>query len=191
MNGQQQLERLAVDRGARVRVCRDCDVTCACEARSRTCACGCSAACPEAPRRLSSDPERYPVEPHIVALVYALAATEGLQPCWSCEGHAGAGGALLRGPQVWFYARDALLPALLAQRIAELSPKLTTRWHVALSPFSADPTAPTYVLEAQVDAARRLDDAQRDAAVIADGLGDALRKLASRRLASTAAQRGR
>ncbi|MEQ9502722.1 MAG: hypothetical protein RIT81_37980 [Deltaproteobacteria bacterium] len=164
-------------------------MTCACEARSQTCACGCSATCPEAPRRLSSDPERYPVEPHIVSLVYALAATEGLQPCWSCEGHRSTGGALLRGPQVWFYANDALLPALVAQRVAELATKLTARWHVVLNPFSPEPTSPTYVLEAQVDETSHLEDAQRDAAVIADGFSDALRQLASRRLTSSAAQR--
>jgi hypothetical protein len=164
-------------------------VTCACDARSQTCACGCSAACPEAPRRLSSDPERYPVEPRIVALVYAVAATDGLQPCWSCEGHPSSNGSLLRGPQVWFYAADVLLPALVAQRVAELAPKLATRWHVVLSPFSPEPTAPTYVLEAQVDATSRLEDVQRDAAVIADGFSDALRQLASRRLASARAQR--
>ena len=36
---------------------------------------------------LSSDPERYPIEPGIVPLVFALRGLRVFEPCWSCEGH--------------------------------------------------------------------------------------------------------
>jgi len=54
----------------------------------------CSSKCPEAPRALSIDPGRYPIEPKVTPLVFELRTTRVMQTCWSCEGHMDPEGRL-------------------------------------------------------------------------------------------------
>ena len=91
------------------RPCRGCVQPCPCSG-SPICDCNCSRACPYAPAELSSDPTRHPIESKIVSLVYELNTFNGIEPCWSCEGHVGPAGTISRIPQVWFYVSDRLSP---------------------------------------------------------------------------------
>lgn len=101
------------------RVCPGCTVPCACSG-SRTCTCGCSPRCAQAPKQLSSEGERYPVEPKVVPLVFALQELRVCPPCWSCEGHARDDGQVFRVPQVWFYTRSLIYVRLLAEWLRTL-----------------------------------------------------------------------
>lgn len=85
---------------------------------------------------LSSDPERFPIEPDILPLVYALRATGVCVPNWSCEGHLGCDGRLWKLPRVWFYARHAVVADLLAHVLQRLRAKkrLAHDWRVVLVP---------------------------------------------------------
>ena len=112
----QGLETLVETPSAReVRPCEGCTTPCPCPRRSPTCGCACDAACPEAPRALSTEPDRYPIEPKVVPLVFALAELRETQPSWSCEGHVRADGEWIRPPQVWFYAELSVYADLIAR----------------------------------------------------------------------------
>lgn len=64
----------------------------------------CHRFCPAAPRRLSSEGERGPVEPLVAPLVFELKKLGVFYPCWSCEGHEDQNGQVRNIPRVWFYA---------------------------------------------------------------------------------------
>lgn len=94
------------------RPCLSCDFACECS-KSKTCACCCHHQCPLAPKFLSEDPIRYPIERRIVPLVMEFQYIEGIQTCWSCEGHENARGELIKLPRIWFYVADLVyLPVL-------------------------------------------------------------------------------
>lgn len=169
-----------------VRPCFGCVVPCACDAHSPACCCGCSPGCPSAAAALSSEPERYPIEPLILPLVYQLSALRVVQPCWSCEGHAEAGSTNRKVPQVWFHAPSELYPDLLATDLAELAFDGTTRnrWVVTLCPHGAPDEYTTFAVHPDADAAATatLECLQRDVAAIASGLPERLRRQAESRL---------
>jgi len=97
----------------------------------------CSPACTGAPASLSTDPDRYPVEPHVVPMVYELNVTRLMQPCWSCEGHANAEGTLLKLPLVSFYAFSPVYPQLLMNYLHNLilAKKLAYPWQIVLTDY--------------------------------------------------------
>ena len=53
-------------------------------------------------------------------------------PCWSCEGHLDASGALARRPGVWFYSRALAYPALIVNHLDRLKfeRRLTFPWRL-------------------------------------------------------------
>ena len=119
--------------------CEGCTTPCPCPRRSPTCGCACDAACPEAPRALSTEPDRYPIEPKVVPLVFALAELRETQPSWSCEGHVRADGEWIRPPQVWFYAELSVYADLIARHCKSLRERrqVAHLWEVVVSSFSA------------------------------------------------------
>lgn len=98
----------------------------------------CSAECPEAPKALSIEPERYPVEPKVVPLVFELMSSRMMMTCWSCEGHMGNDGKLWKLPMVSFYSMSSAYPKILLKHLESLNARklLKYRWHVVLSDFS-------------------------------------------------------
>ena len=113
---------------------------------------GCHRHCPMAAVRLSSEPDRYPVEPLIAPLVFEIKRLGVFEPCWSCEGHNDSSGALWKIPRVWFYANSVVHIRALADAVANLTagPSFAKRWHIAVT-FSDD-TNPdtTFSLEPQL-----------------------------------------
>lgn len=89
---------------------------------------------------MSSDPERYPIEPKIVPLVYAMHASRVCPPCWSCEGHwAEDRETVIKLPRVWFYAHSAMYPRLIAEYLDDLTfqKKLVNPWTVRVLSWSS------------------------------------------------------
>lgn len=86
--------------------------------------------------KYSSISLRYPVEAHILPLVFALNELNVFRTAWSCEGHADERGTVLKQAQVWFYAMHKALPQLLATYLTTLKGigKLKCYWQVCISP---------------------------------------------------------
>lgn len=121
---------------------------------SQTSAAFCSAQCPEAPRQMSSEPDRYPIELGIAPLVYAFYTMRLMMPCWSCEGHTDQNGVVLKTPKLWFYTTSDFYPKLVAQYVSSLkgAHKIENHWAVRLLPFSQSMFTITYSLEPQESA---------------------------------------
>lgn len=172
------------------RVCLGCGVRCP-GCGSTICTCNCAPDCPDAPRYLSSEPEAHPVEPAIVALVYALNTLSKCSPCWSCEGHMDSAGRLIRPPQIWFYARATVHLSLINHTLFRLhvAGSLSCEWQVRVvdwgqkedTAFSLEPALNTRDVE-KAD----LTALQRDAAAIARGLNSGVREAAEHYLANLA-----
>jgi hypothetical protein len=128
---------------------------------------------------MSSDPDRFPIEPDIVPLVYAFHSLLVCRPCWSCEGHLGPDGALGRVPSVWFYAGSVVYPRLIDEHVGDLGLRrdVENDWRVSVT--VADVTNPytTFSLEPSASSGDDgdLDALRRDARTIADGLVDGIR----------------
>ena len=116
---------------------------------STACRCTCSPQCAEAPRALSSDPDRYPIEPAVLPLVFEMKRIGLFEPCWSCEGHLGTDGALWKLPRVWFYCDSMAHLRLLADLLdaLEFSHRLAVRWQVVVTFSNADNPHTTFSLE--------------------------------------------
>ena len=135
------------------RVCGEtCSFVCS-QCGSTTCQCRCSPFCPEAGKALSADPERYPIEPRILPLVFAMKRLRVFDPCWSCEGHAAADGSLWKMPMVWFYCRSMLYLRILKDGLnhLKLTGKVNSQWEILVTfsdpenldtTFSIQPSAP-------------------------------------------------
>ena len=132
---------------------------------------------------LSSEPERFPIERHIVPLVYALASTRECRPCWSCEGHEDKDGTLTRVPRVAFDTRSDLPPTLIAEYLGTLFSKkvLNCRWDVLVSPFG-NMLNMTYTIEPRIEeeAKAKLYMLRHDVTVIAEGLVEGLAQVRER-----------
>jgi hypothetical protein len=181
-----RLEALLAQSGPRQeRPCPGCDVPCACSG-SPSCTCGCALSCGHAPKQLSSDPERHPIEDRITPLVYALYSLKVCEPCWSCEGHYDASGMLNRVPAVWFYADAAAYPALIADSLTDLKVKntLTYPWQVSLVSWG-NRLDITYAVEPDLRRVSepQLDELQADVAAISEHLFDNVRKAAQQSIA--------
>lgn len=141
---------------------------------------GCRRDCSKAPERLSSDPDRFPVEPKIAPLVFELKRLGVFFPCWSCEGHNDVSGTKLwKLPRVWFYADSVVHLRLLSDAVNEMSVQglLSTKWQVVVT-FSDDSNADTaFSLEPGADAGEvGLDKLQADIAVICERLAPEFEK---------------
>ncbi len=173
------------------RPCPTCDIPCRCVKRSSHCCCSCSPRCPEAPRLLSSEPDRYPIEPSTVPLVYALTALQLIPPCWSCEGHLTPAGDLVRLPQVWFYSASTVYPELISEHIDDLEfkRKLAYSWQVGVCPHTEGGSTifvirPDRLNEKDVHE-KQLLALQQDLQTIAEHLQDTIRRMAQEMLWAT------
>ena len=148
----------------------------------------CSPKCTEAARALSIDPEQYPLERNVVALVYELAATRLFQTCWSCEGHMDENNHLWKVPQVCFYVSSPVYVKLLSQYLTELQQKknLTYPWHIVIVDFGQTNDL-TYSLQPDLNTVSdpHLGKLQMDMKVIAEGLHQHLKHRASQLLAKS------
>ena len=137
------------------RPCRRCDRQCRiCGAND--CTCECSVECADASKALSSEPEQYPIEPQVLALVYEMSRIRGISPCWSCEGHLDHEGQLWRTPQVWFYAASRFYVQQLETYATHLNRQslISNRWYVTrLDCGHTD--VPMYCLQPHLDAETR------------------------------------
>jgi len=109
----------------------------------------CSRSCPDMPRTLSSEGDKYTLETRIAPLVYELKRFGIFEPCWSCEGHNGTDGTLWKIPRVWFYSKSVVHVRVLADSIAELHVrgKLNVPWHIAITHSDDDNADTTFSLE--------------------------------------------
>lgn len=117
----------------------------------------CSSPCAQAAQALSSEPDRYPIEPIVLPFVFALARLNFIKPCWSCEGHNDPQGKLWKSPQVWFYTCSPSYAHLVGKFLWEMktSKLLSYEWRVSLSAFG-DLGCATYIIEP----VRESDDAE-------------------------------
>ena len=81
---------------AKQRPCPGCRFTFD-ESKSITSTLHCSPQCEYAPRQMSSDPDKYPIESGVVSLAYAFYTMRVMMPCWSCEGHVSDDGEIVKG----------------------------------------------------------------------------------------------
>jgi len=145
----------------------------------------CSSKCPDAPRALSIEPDRYPIEPKVTPLVFELKATRVMQTCWPCEGHMSPEGELWKVPQVSFYSPSAIYPKLLLNHINQLKmhKKIAYDWVVVLSDYGQT-WGVTYTIEPKLDSAKppRLGLLQNDLLVISDNLSNSIKNEARKLL---------
>ncbi len=170
--------------GRELRVCPGCTVPCPCSG-SPTCTCHCGPQCPQAPEQLSSEGDRYPVEPKIVPLVFAFQELRVCPPCWSCEGHLRGDGEVFRLPQVWFYTRSLVYVRLLGEWLRALrhDGRIANPWHICVS-YSESGLDTAFSLEPDLKTMPRVDLAalQQDVPVLASGLVREVQHLAGRYL---------
>jgi hypothetical protein len=163
-----------------VRPCPNCHVPVGAESMASTSsAASCSSQCQYAPRMMSSEPEKFPIEEAIAPLVYALYTLRLLTPCWSCEGHLGEDGKIGKLPKVWFYCDSDFYPRMIAQVIGNLQAhhKIGYSWMVRVLPFSQSTFSTTYSIEAgQSDAP--LASLQKDVVVIGQQIRQQMLRLA-------------
>jgi hypothetical protein len=133
---------------------------------------GCHRYCPAAPRQLSSEGERGPVEPRVAPLVFELKKLGAFYPCWSCEGHLDADGRLEKIPRIWFYADSVVHIRGLAEAVQRLfnARRLSARWLVVLTYSDPDNPDTTFSLEPEPGADLSLSALQTDLRVMADEL---------------------
>jgi len=162
------------------RPCKDCRLKCV-ECSSTTCTCRCSPECENLPKALSSDPERYPLEHGVVALSYELNLLEGLQPCWSCEGHLDNKGNLYKIPQVWFYASTSTYARLIIHHLWQLTyqHKLNYMWQISVVDFG-NSLSTTYAIRPEFECGTeaRLGSLQQDLKTIAKDLAQHIKAYA-------------
>ncbi|MFZ1990733.1 MAG: hypothetical protein WAW96_13305 [Alphaproteobacteria bacterium] len=146
---------------------------------STQCQCKCSPYCPDAPRKLSSDPERHPIEPIIAPLVFELKRTGFLDPSWSCEGHNGPDGLLQKLPRVWFNCSSMVQVRLLANSLSCLRANKSLRhpWHLIVTFSDPDNPETTFSLEPNLAEGEKasLADLQSDIGTLVYALRSALR----------------
>lgn len=97
----------------------------------------CSPDCDNAAEALSEDPAKFPIEEHIVPLVFELTTMRLVQTCWSCEGHASVDGKILKMPQISFYTEKPLYAQLISKYLSKLfwQKKLSYPWEITLSDY--------------------------------------------------------
>ena len=136
----QALDQLLVPKGSRTAPCQA-----ACQVDPQDCSRHCSGI----PTAMSSQPNEYPIEEKIAALVYELGRIGVFQPCWSCEGHLDSNGVLWKLPQIWFYADADLHVRLLADCLRMMAANRITaaEWEIALTRSALDDPETTYCLK--------------------------------------------
>jgi len=139
----------------------------------------CSPQCVDAPGALSIDSVRYPLEEHVVAMVYELNATRLFKSCWSCEGHLrGSSNILWKVPQVCFYSQAAIYPKLISSYLGKLFIKKSIhyQWNLFISEISQS-IYPTYCIRPDLnqESEASLDLLQQDLKAISKNLHSQLK----------------
>lgn len=173
------------------RPCPDCTIPCSCSS-SAACPCDCSIECDEAPKKLSSDPEDFPIEAGILPLVYGLATLHLLPTNWSCEGHPAKGGMAPKLPRVWFYSSSLVYPHLIQEYLSDLyrQKRLTHPWVICLlSPESHEIEA-VYSIEPKlhVDSEFDLPSYRRDIRVMSNSMDTEIRSRSQKHLQAVQAR---
>ena len=186
-----EINEAALAKGVEGRVCSDdCTVKCP-RCGSMACQCVCSVHCPEAPRALSVDPERYPIEPAILPLVFEMKRLGMFRPCWSCEGHPRPDGTLWKVPRVWFNCDSMVHIRLLADGLNQMTNagRLVAPWQVVVTHSDSDNPETTFSIEPTLPpgAETSLSALQSDVATIARSL-HALLNQGARKLQHKAAK---
>lgn len=167
-----------------LRPCTGCTMPCPCSA-SPTCTCLCGPQCVYVPVKMSSEGDRYPIEPKIVGLVFGFNSLRICPPFWSCEGHQYPDGSLQRVPQVWFYTRSLVYPRLLGDWLARMhfKKRIAHPWHICVS-YSERCLDTGFSLEPDFKMLKGfvLDELQRDAAILSEALVLEVRALAQQYL---------
>lgn len=177
---EQELEQLLEQPDAQeLRPCPNCQLPCESSLPAQ-CAISCDATCSNAPQALSSEPDKHPIEQHVVNIVFELSTLRLLQPCWSCEGHFNGQGELWKLPQVSFYSASELYPKLLAGYLTKLknNNQLHYPWQVTMVDYGQT-WGPTYQMEPslnQIDEEIQLALLQQDLQKIADRLAEQLKQ---------------
>lgn len=165
----------------KLRPCADCNLPCPC-CQSSTCTCLCGPDCKHASRKMSIEPDRYPIEGKILSLVFAFNCLRICPTFWSCQGHLQNDGVLRRVPQVWFYSRSVIYPRLISDLLSKLLLRKVIRypWHVCVT-FSGNGLDTGFSIEPDVKVIDDLvlDELQADTQAISESLVDGLRNLAS------------
>jgi hypothetical protein len=110
-----------------MRPCRECKQACSCSG-SVHCTCDCHEQCSHARKRLSIDGELYPIEHKIVEMVYVMNSLQGIESCWSCEGHLDPDNKLWKVPQVWFYSMARVYLELISDHLDSLGKRGLTKY---------------------------------------------------------------
>jgi len=110
---------------------------------------GCHMDCPSAPCQLSSDKDRYPLEPMVTPLVFELKKLGVFHPCWSCEGHSCTFGSVYKIPRVWFYADSVVHLRALSDATAHMfcEKRLNACWHITVTFSDRDNPDTAFSLE--------------------------------------------
>ena len=162
------------------RPCSGCDRVCEI-CGSKSCTCHCSPTCESAPKQLSSDGDRYPLEPGITPLVYRLHCLGVASPYWSCEGHLDSHDEIFRVPQVWFYSRSLIYPKLVLELLSLLKTerRLNMRWQIKMAHVDDDFEAGFNLLpDTDIKTADSLRLMQADAATLAEELIPGMKRVA-------------
>lgn len=168
-----------------MRPCEGCCMPCSCSS-SPVCACLCGPGCAQASVQMSSEGDRYPIEPKVAGLVFGFNCLRICPPYWSCEGHRAPDGSLQRVPQVWFYTRSLVYPRLIGDWLARLyfKKRIRSPWHVCVS-YSESGLDTGFSIEPdlKVMAQVRLEELHQDMVVLSEALVPGLRELACEYLA--------
>lgn len=180
LRSKELLELLCQPTDKEKRPCISCHKICNCDKHSNRCTCDCSVDCSDAPRYLSSDPDRYPIESNVVPLVYVMSALRVVPPCWSCEGHFTSKGGLQRLPQLWFYSASTIYPELISEYLKELDfhHQVNYSWMVTVCPhtesnvttFTIMPERPDDVKMSEIILQKMQSDFQTISVTLREGL---------------------
>lgn len=173
------LREIIANQGAQGRVCGGtCTMICS-DCGSMSCQCMCQCECPDAGKRLSSDPENFPVEDRIVPLVYEMKREGTCVPCWSCEGHEHPDGSLWKIPRVWFYCSSMIHLRLIGSGAHAMfvARKLKTPWQVVITHSDYGNVDTTFSLEPKLDPESKitLTDLREDVLALAKGFSGLLK----------------
>ena len=133
----------------------------------------CHNACENAPLRLSSDPDQFPIEKGIAPLVFELKRLGVFYPCWSCEGHNDQFGKPWKNPSVWFYADSVVHVRALSNVIDYLihTKQLSSRWVVIVTFSDLDNPDTVFSLEPITQGTRvNLSDVQKDVFILSSSI---------------------
>lgn len=112
------------------------------------------------------------MEPLVAPLVFELKKLGVFYPCWSCEGHTDAAGAVRTIPRVWFYADSVVHIRAPNEAIDRLYNErhLSARWQVVVTYSNAGNPDTTFSLQPEGATHDSLVGLQGDLRILAEKL---------------------